>query len=477
MNKVFISNLVLVVTLNVIIKPLYIFGIDRGVQNAVGASEYGLYFALFNFAYLFQIINDLGLQNYNHSVLSKYQQIIPKYLPKILTVKLVLACFFVIITILSSVLIGFSVFLWPLLILILLNQILISFLQYLRTTMSALGHYHLDSILSVSDKLLMIAWMGYLLWFSEAEISIMGFVIAQTFTLAFSLLIAVGFIWRYIGKVNYAWQFDPSFSLTLFKKSAPYALVLLLMTLYTRMDAVMLERLLSDGKEEAGIYAASYRILDAFSNVGLLFAGLLLPMFAKLIGRQESVSDLVRIARNLLLTFSITIISISLVYSGPIMTLLYDHATAYWAHVFRLLIISYVGIALGYIYGTLLTANESIRMMNYIFLVGVGLNFTLNLILIPYWKAWGAAMATVVTQISVAIALLILAYRYLRMPIDGGAWLRIGIFTISVYLLAHWSQVWNLSWWYASVVIGILAVSIALILRLINLRDWLPFRL
>ncbi|MBK8505532.1 MAG: hypothetical protein IPL46_27045 [Saprospiraceae bacterium] len=82
MKKLFLSNLVLVIVLNASVKPLYIFGIDRGVQNAVGASAYGLYFALFNFVYLFQILNDFGIQNFNHSVFSKYQSLIPKYLPK-----------------------------------------------------------------------------------------------------------------------------------------------------------------------------------------------------------------------------------------------------------------------------------------------------------------------------------------------------------------------------------------------------------
>lgn len=477
MNKLFISNLALVIMLNLLVKPFYIFGIDRGVQNAVGAAEYGLYFAIFNFTYLFQIINDFGLQNYNHSVLSKNPQLIPSYLPRILSLKLLLALLFIALTLITSSLIGFTRFLWPLVILIVLNQVFLSFLLYLRTTLSALGHYRLDSVLSVSDKLLMIGGMGYLLWYSSNQVSVSQFVIAQTLSLFLSLLLAFIFLTYHQKPLRIQWQFNAGFSVNLIKKSMPYALVLLLMTLYTRMDAVMLERLLIDGQQEAGIYAASYRILDAFSNLGLLFAGLLLPMFAKLIRSGQTLYQLINTSRNLLVVLSIVIISISLVYHDQIIFMLYPQATSYWSSVFQILFVSYFGISIGYIYGTLLTANESIMPMNLIFLTGVGLNFTLNLILIPARGAMGAALATAVTQLLVALALVVLAYRQLQLPLDPGKWSKILLLGLLVYFITDWTQSWPLHWLFASFLTGVIAVMLALILRLINFRDWIPLRL
>ena len=49
MKAKFIWNLLLVVILNLLIKPFYILGIDAEVINRVGASVYGNYFALINF--------------------------------------------------------------------------------------------------------------------------------------------------------------------------------------------------------------------------------------------------------------------------------------------------------------------------------------------------------------------------------------------------------------------------------------------
>lgn len=473
MKKIFISNLVLVILLNVLVKPFYIFGIDRGVQNSVGTNEYGLYFALYNFVYLFQIINDFGLQNYNHSVLSKHQQLIPKYLPKILATKLVLGIIFIVAVIAGAAIIGFSNLIWPLLLFLVINQVLLSFIVYARTTLSALGHYHLDSMLSVSDKFIMIFGVGYILWFSQMQITIVDFVVGQTISLFLSLSLAFFFVWQNKALKRLRLQFDANFSLALLKKSTPYALVLLLMTLYTRMDGVMLERLLNDGKEQAGIYAASYRILDAFSNVGLLFAGLLLPMFAKQIKLGVNTSELTLIARNTLLSFSLLIICVSTVYHDLIISILYPDATEYWSSVYQVLFISYLGISLGYIYGTLLTANESIRSMNLIFLGGVLLNFVLNVILIPQWKAWGAALATVITQLLTSFFLLILAYRKLGLRQDFTGWLRLGVYCVTIYIFSLWARTWQVSFLIPLTSIGSVALISAWTIGLIRPREWM----
>ena len=52
MRKTFLSHLFLIVLLNLLVKPLAIFGIDAQVQNEVGAAEYGFYFSLLNFTML-----------------------------------------------------------------------------------------------------------------------------------------------------------------------------------------------------------------------------------------------------------------------------------------------------------------------------------------------------------------------------------------------------------------------------------------
>ncbi len=67
MKKHFITNLALLILLNLLIKPFWFFGIEVGVQNRVGEEMYGFYFSLFNFAFILNILLDLGINNFNNN--------------------------------------------------------------------------------------------------------------------------------------------------------------------------------------------------------------------------------------------------------------------------------------------------------------------------------------------------------------------------------------------------------------------------
>jgi O-antigen/teichoic acid export membrane protein len=83
LRKKFIINLIFLVSLNLLIKPFWIFGIDMAVQNTVGASEYGFYFALFNFSLLLNIFLDLGITNFNNRNIARHNQLLTKHFSNI----------------------------------------------------------------------------------------------------------------------------------------------------------------------------------------------------------------------------------------------------------------------------------------------------------------------------------------------------------------------------------------------------------
>ena len=64
MQRVFFSNLILMVLLNLLVKPIALFGIDATVQNRVGPESYGLYFSLLNLSVIFNTLLDLGINNF-----------------------------------------------------------------------------------------------------------------------------------------------------------------------------------------------------------------------------------------------------------------------------------------------------------------------------------------------------------------------------------------------------------------------------
>ena len=64
MQKSFLKSLLWLQGLNFLIKPLWIFGVDRMAQIQLGDELYGKYFVIFNFCLMFNILLDLGLNNY-----------------------------------------------------------------------------------------------------------------------------------------------------------------------------------------------------------------------------------------------------------------------------------------------------------------------------------------------------------------------------------------------------------------------------
>ena len=70
MQNRFIKNIIFLLFLNLLVKPFWILGIDREVQNLLGDASYGTYQALFNFSYLFYILLDLGITNFNSRAVS-----------------------------------------------------------------------------------------------------------------------------------------------------------------------------------------------------------------------------------------------------------------------------------------------------------------------------------------------------------------------------------------------------------------------
>lgn len=471
-NREFFINIVFLVFINLLIKPFYIFGIDRTVQNTVETGSYGLYFALFNFTFLFQIINDFGIQNFNNRNIAQHRQLLGKYFPNILVLKGLLGILFLAALIPAAILLGYDRAYFPLLLLIAFNQILASGVLFLRSNISGLAMYRIDSALSALDKLAMILLVGILLWTPvlRERFRIEWFVYAQTASFAITAFVAFVILRRHTGRLRF--RFQPAFLWLILKKSYPYAIVIFLMTAYTRIDGVMIERLLSDGKLEADLYASAYRLLDASNMIGFMFAGLLLPMFARQIKDKQPVGELVRFSFQIIWAGAIPLAVASWFFREEIMVLLYDHGGAYSGRIMGFLMLSFVAVAGSYIYGTLLTASGRLVKMNAIFLSGVILNVGLNLWLIPSQKALGAAVATCVTQFLVFFAQVLLARKEFSLGPAVAMIARItafftftafSAFAIYHYLYLAWPARFSLC----------LAVGIALsfIFKMLNLRE------
>jgi len=96
------------VILNVIIKPIWIFGIDRQVQNVVGTAAYGAYFSLFNFSIVFSFLLDWGLTAYYNRQLATGKENFANKAGNFLFIKLLFAFIYTMVILAVAWLSGIS---------------------------------------------------------------------------------------------------------------------------------------------------------------------------------------------------------------------------------------------------------------------------------------------------------------------------------------------------------------------------------
>lgn len=441
MQREFVRNIAILLGINLLIKPFYIFGIDRSVQNHVGTEAWGYYATLLSFCYLFQMVNDFGIQNFNSRHISQHRQLLRKHFPPLLLIKTGFGLAFLVLVHLAGLFAGYAPG-W-LFFVIAFNLVLSSALLFLRSNVAGLGLYRHDSLLSALDKALMILLVGAALlvpaW--RAQLTTLHFAVAQTASL---LLAAAAALWVLRGHISLGpFHVKKAFALMALRQMAPYALVGFLMVLYTRIDMVMIEKLLPDGRHQAGIYAAGFRLLDAANNLGFLMAGLLLPMYARMLKTGESVRPVTLTAVRTI--FPVAVIAcVALAFFGPeiMATLHAPQADAYWGRVAGVVFGGYLAISLMYIFGTLLTAAGQLRAMNSVFAIGVAINFALNLWLIPRHGALGAAWSSFFTQSAVTIGLIFLCVKKLNAGIPSIWWWRIAGYAAITAAMAAASKAW-----------------------------------
>ena len=138
MKKRFFTNLILLVTLNLLVKPFWVLGVDRTVQNIVGAADYGFYFSLFNFSLVLNIVLDFGLTNYNNRNIAQHKHLLPKYFSNIVVLKFMLAILYTVVALAVGLIIGYSLEQFYMLFFLIFNQFLLSFILYLRSNISGL---------------------------------------------------------------------------------------------------------------------------------------------------------------------------------------------------------------------------------------------------------------------------------------------------------------------------------------------------
>lgn len=477
MKKKFLSNLILVLVLNIVIKPFYILGIDAEIlkiteQNSPGS--YGTYFSLLSLAFIFNIILDMGVNNFNTRNIAQNNQLLQKHFSKIFSLKLILSIFYISVLFIVGLIFNFSFQEMKWLIIIGFNQILVALILFIRSNMSALLLFKKDSVLSVTDRLILIFFCGYFIWSigDDSIITIDFFILSQT--IAYLITLIAGFLLLVKHSKFPKLKWDQLFFKMIVKKSLPYALLIFLMSVYYYSDVVMVERI--RGNIEVANYAHGYRFFMAFNMLGYLFAGLLLPIFSKLIKEKKSVVPVSWLSFKLIYFFALIICVTVWTYKVEIIHWRYEINGSLLLHsseTFGWLIISFIAVSCNYIFGTLLTAKGSMKQLNILAVFGILINISLNLLLIPDKGSSGAAFASAFTQFFILAFQIALCYKIFNFKSSLLSIIQISSFSLLFIILVYTIEN-NLNInWLEKIVLNIIGGGIiGLFLKVINWKQF-----
>lgn len=408
-RKKFFINIIFLIGLNLLIKPFWILGVDREIQNIVGNENYGLYFTLFNFTFLFQILLDLGITNYNNQSVAKNHNFLAQNFAKLGGLKLGLAFLYLLITILASYTMGYSTKAIHLLYFLAFNQFLLSFILFLRSNISGLQIFWLDSLISVLDRVLLISICSILIWGNVTETTFQVEWLAYAQTTAYSVTFLVCLSVVMIKAKSFFTIPNMEFIKTVMVKSLPFALIIFFMTMYFRADVVMIEKLLPNGNYEAGVYAQGYRFFDLLNNFVYLFTAILFPLISKELAAKNSVGHLTTFVMKFLGVSFLLLIGIGMYLSKEVIVLSYSDVQPQSATVLTILLFTFVPMVFSSIYGTVLTAGGRLKEMMLWSGVAFSFNVILNLLLIPKYGVVGAAVASFSAQTIMAMSCYMLA--------------------------------------------------------------------
>ena len=332
MSRTFVKNLLWLQALNWLIKPVWILWIERTVQVQLGNEWYGRYFVHFNLGLLFAVLLDAGLNAYvSREVASKGRLV---HRNRVLGLRLFFGGIYV-------ALVGIVAYQqqldWRILAFVLLNQILASVLLLMRAVIQGRQLFISDGFLSVADRLIAIVLSAWFLFGSNTFIGLNGivvFLMAQTAGYAVAVLLG-WYLLRFEGSRRTPQTEEitevPSFGRWT-REVIWFVAMALFMSVFTRIDALMIRNLspdlmglvgLDSGYFQAGIYAQSYRLLDAGLIFSTLLSTQLLPIFSKNIKEGKDNTVFMWLSFRLVWMVGLVALFTAYIFGDDILELLY----------------------------------------------------------------------------------------------------------------------------------------------------------
>ena len=200
---------------------------------------------------------------------------------------------------------------------------------------------------------------------------------------------------------------------SIMRQSWPLGVLLIINTIYFRMDTIILS--LFRSTSDVGLYSIAYRIIESGLFFSAMFGGLLLPALTSAIreGQPDKTARHFNQGLMVLLWAAVLVVIVTQLFSEEIVYLIAGSNYSPAAFLLKILGFALAAMMIGNLGGFTLVAFKRQKVMLVLALSLAVFNTVANIIFIPVFGAAAAAVTTVLTEICAAVTALVLVSRHL----------------------------------------------------------------
>lgn len=261
-------------------------------------------------------------------------------------------------------------------------------------------------------------------------------------------------------------EIDRYISKAIYNKIWPTAVTVIFNAFYLQGDRVILP--LYAPQSDVGLYGAAYRVLDIVTQSIAMIMGIMMPLITFAWSRNlfQEFKKRCQTSFDLAFLFLLPMMTGIIVLATPIMKLIAGEEFAGSGIILKLLAIAILGLTMGNIFGYINLAISKQRQAMWIYISNAVLTTAAYFILIPKFGMYGAAWATIFSELYAGIALLLMAGYYSKFWPKLRSFIKILLSSFIMGLVLYKLQPLNI---VISVLLGAVIYTICIIgLRVIS---------
>ena len=376
----------------------------------LGVSKFGIFGFAVSLTGMCSILFDLGIGFYSVRHIATDYDSAPKFLGNIIPLKGLFSIIGFIIILIILLLMKADELTIIITLLFAIEMNTKKFVELMNATFQAFeeGKYQ-----GIGNTLLNVLLFIFILIAIFTDLGLYGIAIAYIMANIIALVYEYYILNRQYVKPKY--EFDKEFCKRITLASLPFAVSVILSSIYYSIDVVMLTNMIGD--YATGIYNASYKLISVLTLFYSIYGAVIFPVMSKFYKNDESML-LVSYEKSIkyLLMIIIPIAIATIFYSTDLVHLFYGHKYDAASSVLSILIWTVCLLFVSGAGNTLLNASHKEVSVTKIYLIAAIFNVVMNLILIPRFSYNGAAVTTVLSDVLIVVVQSYVIYKLGHRP-------------------------------------------------------------